>query len=149
MVYGELPHVDLNTSDLCENCRYPALFASLCTYEGKRVCYACQRQAQGNPAQEHHHILGRDYPYTVPLPANMHREITALQQRWPDALKHPNNPLLVFAALVRIIADLSVWSATWLGVRSYRLSDWLLVLSRLLDEHLPAWQDRLAPLWGI
>jgi hypothetical protein len=134
------------TTEQCANCGYRAAFASLCNYKGQRMCYACTRRAQGNAVYEKHHILGRDYPYTVALPANMHRDLTVMQNQWPPVLKHPDNPLLLFAVVLRIVADLAVWSATWLGMQCDRVSDWLVAHYLDLEERLPGWQQNLAPI---
>jgi hypothetical protein len=127
----------------CSNCGYSPGSASLCIYRDQRICYSCLLQLQGKPNYERHHVLGRDYPDTIPLWANLHRDITATQQKWPEVLRHPDNPLLITAAIMRSVGDF----AAWLAQHCERISDWLIGLWRLLEEHQPGWQEQLPPLW--
>src|SRR5262245_5622290 len=69
------------------------------------VCY--ERAAQR--WLEDHHLAGRNNdPFTITLPGNDHRVVSARQQLWPrDTLRNPSGrPLLQAAAFLRGFLDL-------------------------------------------
>ncbi len=125
----------------CEICGYPSL--EPITRNGKVICYSCMLKLDNRSGVENHHILGKSYPDTISLYANLHRDITALQRQWPDEIRNPDNPLLIIAAVLRSIADFAVW----LAVHCARFSDWLIALWRILTEQFPQFVFLLPLLW--
>ena len=130
-------------ADPCAMCGEPD--AAAMTRHG--VCYACHRAAIGKPEVEAHHPTGRkNGPETIPVPANLHRALSASQAIWPSGLKtNPaRDPLITVAQVVRAVADF----AAWLAWRGERISDWLLALALWLVARLgDRWWTELAPLW--
>jgi hypothetical protein len=73
------------------------------------LCYACRRAQDGAASVEAHHLAGRrNSDYTLPLPANLHRVLSAQQQDWPEALRRnpDGSPLIALAAMLRGYLDL-------------------------------------------
>jgi hypothetical protein len=56
--------------------------------EGKAVvCYGCRLVRQGREPVERHHVGGRPSTLLMPLPANLHRLLTVLQELWRGVLE--------------------------------------------------------------
>ncbi len=88
---------------------------------------------------EAHHILGKaNDPTTVPVPGNLHRQLSDRQLDWPDELRHnpERDPLVWLAQGCQGMSDHVAWWARILA----QLAAWLMELAAALRrEHGGTW----------
>jgi hypothetical protein len=76
----------------------------LCRHGRNTVCQSCRLARQGRPLEEKHHLGGRPSQMVVPLPANLHRLLTILQEPWRGFLEPGSaQAQLLDLALLRIL----------------------------------------------
>jgi hypothetical protein len=98
---------------------------------------------------EHHHVLGESNdPSTVPVPGNLHRNLSDRMEDWNDVLLHgdPADPLLWIARLLQALKDTAQWAVDRMDDLVHfllRLRDWL------IDRCGAQWwiTSGLGPLW--
>lgn len=122
----------------CPRCSWEELPALTKDANGV-LCYECRCAEPGRATVEQHHHAGRaNDPATVPVPGNLHRELSERQHDWPaEVRRNPErDPLLWLAAACYGLRDHLAWWAAWLA----RVADWLVALAReLRDRSGPAW----------
>ncbi len=132
----------------CEACGWDDA-VTLTKTEGQILCYECRCAEQGQATVEAHHHLGRAvYPSTIPVPGNIHRELSDRQYDWPSEVRtNPQrDPLLWLAAALFGLRDHVAWWTAWID----RIAHWLQSLSELLStRHGERWWETLglAPVW--
>ena len=134
----------------CARCRWADPTAL--TRSGDTVlCYECQRSDKGRRNVEDHHILGRaNDPATVPVPGNLHRQLSDSQHDWLGGLRtNPNrDPLVWLAQGCQGASDHVAWWARILA----GLAVWLLGLAAALQRiHGVTWWASLGipSLWEV
>ena len=138
----------LGQAACCAACGY-ADPAALTKSDGRVVCYECRCAELGKATVEEHHHLGRAVdPSTVPVPGNLHRDLSDRQYDWPTPVReNPNrDPLLWLAAACLGLRDHLSWWVAWLE----RIAHWLLALASALKEtHGEQWGQALGlpPVW--
>jgi hypothetical protein len=77
----------------------------LCRHRKLVVCQGCRLLRQGRSPVEAHHLGGRPGAATVPLPANLHRLLTVLQETlWRGSLQPGSGAAQLFdLILLRIL----------------------------------------------
>jgi hypothetical protein len=77
----------------------------LCRHRERIVCHGCRLVRQGRSPVEEHHLGGVPGSATVPLPANLHRLLTVLQQTlWRSWLEPGSNAAQLFdMILLRVL----------------------------------------------
>lgn len=119
--------------------------------DGRVCCYECRCAEQGRATVEQHHHLGRQNDSaTVPVPGNLHRELSDRQIDWPPQVRtnSQRDPLLWLAAAILGLHDHLAWWIAWLA----RIASWLVALAETLQGH---YGDRwwgaleLAPVWQV
>jgi hypothetical protein len=73
--------------------------------QGKQIlCQACRLARQERAALEEHHVGGRPSPVVQPLPANLHRLLTVLQELWRGRLEPGSTEAQLFdLVLLRVL----------------------------------------------
>jgi hypothetical protein len=138
----------LGTEAQCSRCGWPDATA-LTKTGGEMLCYECQCLSQSRATLEQHHHLGRAVdPATVPVPGNVHRDLSDRQYDWPAAVRtNPQrDPLLWLAAALFGLRDHLDWWTTWLE----RIAHWFVALSEALAARDgERWWEalELAPVW--
>ena len=122
----------------CAQCGWAEAIA-LTLVDDRVLCYECQNLEYGRPPVEDHHILGRaNDPATVPVPGNLHRQLSDRQLDWADTLKSnfERDPLVWLAQACQGLSDHVAWWARILA----RLAAWLVELAAALSrEHGGTW----------
>jgi hypothetical protein len=132
----------------CEQCGWGDGTA-LTKGHGRVRCYECRCAELGKTTVEAHHHLGRAVdPSTIPVPGNLHRDLSDRQHDWPPEVRtNPQrDPLLWLAAACLGLRDHLGWWVTWLD----RIAHWLLALATALREsHGEQWGQALGvpPVW--
>ena len=76
----------------------------LCRSGKAVVCYRCRVRRRGRSARELHHLGGRPSELTVPVPPNLHRLLTALQELWRGRLEPGSNEaILIDLYILRVL----------------------------------------------
>jgi len=134
----------------CRQCGETAITA-LQRDAGGIICYECARARKRKRTTEDHHPLGKanDMDTTVGVPGNFHRQLSAMQSDWPEAVRNnpTRDPLLWIAAVALAVRDF----AGVLTVYAQQIADWLMQLhATLVAHHGAAWVSALAlpSLWG-
>ena len=126
----------------CARCGWREVTALTKTRNGV-LCYECQSIKKGRATMERHHILGKaNDPSTVPVPGNLHRQLSDRQLDWSKDLKsNPDrDPLIWLAQACQGMSDHIAWWATILA----RLAAWLVELAAVLRrEHGGTWWEHL------
>ena len=73
----------------------------LCRSRKEVLCYGCRVHRRGGRTRELHHLGGRPSELTVPVPPNLHRLLTLLQELWRGWLEPGSREA--------ILIDLYVW----------------------------------------
>lgn len=126
----------------CHACGHPDPLA-LCNVKGIVWCRACLAIEHGRSSVEDHHPAGRanDPDDTLPVGANDHAALSAMQHDWPCSLL--TNP--TGSPLVAIAAKLRAWIDTVVHILVTTLAtipEWLLDLNRWLTHTAgPYWWD--------
>jgi hypothetical protein len=96
------------------------------------LCYECAAELSGRSTKEVHHVLGRDYPDAIRVPANIHRILSDRQLDWGQELSRgdPADPLRWLARLLCFLRDVCALAAEMLD----RALRWVLVLWQTLRE---------------
>jgi hypothetical protein len=138
----------LGAEATCEECGCDDA-AALTKTDGRVRCYECRCAEHGKATVEAHHHLGRAVdPSTVPVPGNLHRDLSDRQYDWPPEVRtNPQrDPLLWLAAACLGLRDHLGWWVAWLD----RIARWLITLSKVLREtHGEQWGTALGlpPVW--
>lgn len=138
----------LGTQAQCNQCGWSDTTA-LTKVSGDVLCYECQCLAQVKATVEHHHHLGRaNDPATIPVPGNIHRELSDRQYDWPVGLRtNPHrDPLLWLAAALFGLHDHLAWWTAWVD----RIARWLVAFAEALSARDgERWWEalELAPVW--
>lgn len=138
----------LGNDAVCASCGWTDPAALTKGKDGVR-CYECQCQARGRSGVEQHHHLGRVVgPATIPVPGNIHRDLSDRQYDWPSEIRtNPErDPLLWLAAALLGLRDHLAWWLAWLE----RIARWFIVLSEALAARDgERWWEMLdlPPLW--
>jgi hypothetical protein len=122
----------LGNDPRCVRCRWRELIA-LTKSDGQVLCYECRSTQHGRMTVEKHHILGKDNdPATVPVPGNLHRQLSDAQFDWPKTLRtNPDrDPLVWLAQGCQGMSDHVAWWAKMLA----RLALWLVALATALRQ---------------
>jgi len=134
----------------CRQCGEAALAALQRDTEGI-ICYECDRARRGKRTVENHHPLGKanDMNTTIGVPGNFHRQLSAMQADWPEAVRNnpTRDPLLWVVAVALAVRDF----ASVLTVYAQQIADWLVQFhAALVAHHGAAWVSVLAlpSLWG-
>jgi len=134
----------------CRQCSETAIAALQRDTEGI-ICYECARDRQGKHTVEDHHPLGKanDMNTTIGVPGNFHRQLSAMQADWPEAVRNnpTRDPLLWVVAVALAVRDF----AGVLTIYAQQIADWLMQLhAALIAHHGAAWVSALALplLWG-
>jgi hypothetical protein len=132
----------------CSGCSWSGVTALVKRDDGV-WCYECALTRDGKSTTEAHHFLGRaNDPVTVPVPGNVHRELSDAMMDWPTELKtNPErDPLIWLSQACRGMGDhLQFWVQ-----RLKAIAAWLVSLSAALREsHGASWWTTLAlpSLW--
>jgi hypothetical protein len=91
------------TGAKCASCGYTNPVA-LVAGSDPLICYHCQALAAGKSGLEADHFAGAaNSSLTFPLPANVHRELSDLQEDWPRRTleNREGDPFLKLSALLR------------------------------------------------
>jgi hypothetical protein len=68
----------------------------LCSFRKQIVCQECRLKRQGRPPIELHHVGGRPSSLLFPVPANLHRLLTLLQELWRGTFEPGSNGAVLF-----------------------------------------------------
>lgn len=138
----------LGTQAQCRECGWSDAIA-LTKASNDVLCYECQCRHKDKATTEEHHHLGRAVdPATIPVPGNIHRELSDRQYDWPHEVRtNPQrDPLLWLVAALCGLRDHLVWWTAWLDC----IARWLQSLSEVLrTRHGDRWWETLglAPVW--
>lgn len=134
----------------CRQCGETAIAALQRDAEGI-ICYECDRARKRKRTTEDHHPLGKanDMNTTIGVPGNFHRQLSAMQADWPEAVRNnpTRDPLLWIAAVALAVRDF----ASVLTVYAQQIADWLVQFhAALVAQRGAAWENTfpVPPLWG-
>lgn len=133
----------------CDHCGWTDTTALTKTSDGQIRCYECRSSEQGRSVIEAHHHLGRaNDRATIPVPGNLHRDLSERQRDWPDRVRSnpQRDPLLWLAAAFLGLRDHLAWWTSWLE----RIAQWLVQLAETLrTREGERWWDAMSlpPLW--
>lgn len=138
----------VGTGATCERCGWTDPVA-LTRTDARVLCYECRCAEGGTTPTEQHHHLGRAVDAaTIPIPGNIHRDLSDRQRDWPAGVRtNPQrDPVLWLAAALLGLRDHLAWWVSWLD----RIADGLIALGdRLRAHHGERWWEALGvdPVW--